>query len=152
MPCGLHGLHVHGKACRVSLTCQVFDKCFSLLVVTLIDTQAVEDGARRVVRMLMARDGVSQADMAEVLGVAQQQVSQRLAGKARFRFSELVVLAEHFGVTIADFGPASRFLDVGDAAVRSHGRGLLPSTKYQHRRSEGMDPTLRLAQNLPAAA
>lgn len=117
---------------------------------TLVDTRAVEDGARRVVRMLMARDVMSHQDLAGLLHVSRQQASQRLAGKAKFTFAELVLLAEHFGVTIADFGPDSRFLDVGAAAVRSRGRGLLPSTKYQLRRSAGVQRTSRLAQTLAA--
>lgn len=97
----------------------------------LIDTGLVEDRANRVVRMLMARDGMTQAQLAGLLGISQQQAGQRLLGKARWRFAELVGLADHFGVSIDDFGPGSRFLPPETAAVRSRGHGLLPSTNDQ---------------------
>jgi hypothetical protein len=42
--------------------------------------------ARRVVRMLMARDGMTQDDLGRVLSLNQQRVSQRLTGGTRFSF------------------------------------------------------------------
>lgn len=121
---------------RDSFVCQFIWQRVTLRFVTLIDTAAVEDGARRVVKMLMARDGMSQQDLADLLHVSRQQASQRLACKAKFTFAELVLLADHFGVTIADFGPASRFLDVDEgAAVRKAAGRLVRSTFKRFRRS-----------------
>lgn len=94
--------------------------------------------------MLMARDGMSQADLARLLEVKQQQVSQRLAGKARFTFAEIVGLAEHFGVNVSDFGPGSQFLHPTVTGVRQLAPGLLTSTKEQLRRSAYVRPTFNV--------
>lgn len=58
------------------------------------------------VRAEVARQNVTQYDLAEVLGVAQPSISRRLAGKHPFDTDELDKLAAYFGV------PVDRFLAV----------------------------------------
>lgn len=74
------------------------------------DFDVADEAARQVVRMLMARERLTQEGLAAVLGMPQPRVSERLRGNIRFRFAELVALAGHFHVDLDDFGPASRFL------------------------------------------
>lgn len=62
------------------------------------------------VRAEVARQNVTQYDLADVLGMAQPSVSRRLAGKHPFDTDELDKLAAFFGV------PVDRFLA---APVRS---------------------------------
>lgn len=50
----------------------------------------------------MADRGVSQARIGDALGISQQQVSERLAGRVEFRAGELAVVARELRVSIAD--------------------------------------------------
>ena len=49
--------------------------------------------------------GMTRADLGEVLGVAGSNVSNRLRGKSRWTAADLVVVAELFGVGVADLYP-----------------------------------------------
>lgn len=60
-------------------------------------------------RAEMARRGIRQTDLAEVLGMSQASLSNRLAGKAEWKLSELQVIAQHMGI------PLTRLLE--DEAV-----------------------------------
>ena len=50
--------------------------------------------------------GMTRADLGEVLGVAGSNVSNRLRGKSRWTAADLVVVAEFFGVGVADLYPS----------------------------------------------
>lgn len=56
-------------------------------------------------RAELARADVSQADVAELLGVTQPQVSARMLGKIPWRVPELQAIARHLGL------PFSRLVD-----------------------------------------
>jgi transcriptional regulator with XRE-family HTH domain len=58
-----------------------------------------------VVRAELARHGVSQTDIAEVLGVSQAAVSRRLSGRVEFTLDELRLIAERLGVPLSTFVP-----------------------------------------------
>ena len=51
------------------------------------------------VRALMARRGVTQMQLRDVLGVSQPAISARLHGKVAFDANEIGLLAEFFGVS-----------------------------------------------------
>lgn len=53
------------------------------------------------VRAWMARRELRQIDVAEVLGVAQKNVSRRIRGDIPFRIDELLTLARFMGITLA---------------------------------------------------
>lgn len=50
------------------------------------------------VRAEMARHGLTQADVATILGVSQVSVSARLRGKVAWRVNDVQVLAAHLGI------------------------------------------------------
>lgn len=54
----------------------------------------------------MARQLKLQHDLAAVLGLTQQSVSQRMLGRTPFRAEELVAIAEWLGVSMSQFTPA----------------------------------------------
>jgi len=49
--------------------------------------------------------GWNQRRLAEVLGLSQAQVSERMSGKVEFRMSELEQIATALGVPVAQFLP-----------------------------------------------
>jgi transcriptional regulator with XRE-family HTH domain len=55
------------------------------------------------VRAEVARYRKQQSEVAEVLGMTQQSVSDRLLGKIGFRAEELAVLAEWLGIPVTRF-------------------------------------------------
>ena len=60
------------------------------------------------VRAEMARQRVTQREVAEHLGVSQPQISARLRGEIAFDTVELEILARAFGVPVTKFfGPVS---------------------------------------------
>ncbi len=61
-----------------------------------------ELAVRDEVKAWMARRGVSQAELAEVLGVSQSNVSYRLRGKTAFVIHDLAIIAGYLGITVAD--------------------------------------------------
>jgi transcriptional regulator with XRE-family HTH domain len=57
------------------------------------------------VRAELARAGQTQAWLAGVLGLSQQQASERLRGKVAFRVDELIKVADALGVPVAALMP-----------------------------------------------
>jgi transcriptional regulator with XRE-family HTH domain len=55
------------------------------------------------IRAEMARQGVSQRQIGEVLGISQPQVSKRLLGEVAFNTTELEKVAEFLGVPVTNF-------------------------------------------------
>ncbi|WP_213452855.1 helix-turn-helix domain-containing protein [Rhizomonospora bruguierae] len=64
-------------------------------------------------RAEMGRQRVTQAKLADVLGVSQPQVSDRMLGTVDWRVTELIQVAEFLGV------PVTRFL-AGPEASKTH--------------------------------
>ncbi|KOG54409.1 acyltransferase [Streptomyces griseoflavus] len=58
---------------------------------------------RVTVAALMHATGESQAQVAEVLGVTQGQVSRRQSGSAAWSLSDCEALARHWGIDALDF-------------------------------------------------
>lgn len=54
------------------------------------------------VRAELARRRIRQTEVAEKLGVSRQNVAQRLNGTVDFRVSELAVIADMCGITLAE--------------------------------------------------
>lgn len=52
------------------------------------------------IRAELARRGKSQGDLAELLGITRQGVSQRLLGRVDWRISELQAIAAMLGTTV----------------------------------------------------
>ena len=65
------------------------------------DNPAVAVGLR--VRQALLDRGISQVQVAEALGIAQSQVSRRLAGSLAFDVVELATVARLCGVDAAEF-------------------------------------------------
>jgi transcriptional regulator with XRE-family HTH domain len=59
-----------------------------------------------MVRAEMARRGMRQVDMADMLGLSQAAVSRKLQGLIPFTIAELYELAERMGVEPAQFVPS----------------------------------------------
>lgn len=56
----------------------------------------------RNIRAHMERAGVTQAQLAEHLGLTQAAISRRLTGRVPWRVAELVAVAQKLGVPVAD--------------------------------------------------
>lgn len=54
------------------------------------------------VRAELARRNIKQRQLAEVLGIAQTQISRRLAGDVAFNVDELAVVATFLGMSVSD--------------------------------------------------
>lgn len=67
----------------------------------------------REIRAQMARKDLNQADIAEVLGVTQTSVSNRLRGLVPWDINELAQVADYLGVPLADLLPSG---DAGEVA------------------------------------
>jgi transcriptional regulator with XRE-family HTH domain len=52
------------------------------------------------IRAEMARNRLTQSDLAVVLGKSQQSVSKKLRGRIPFDLDEIETLAQHFGIPI----------------------------------------------------
>ena len=61
------------------------------------------------IRAEMARNGKTQTDLAQLLGITRQSVSQRMLGRVDFRVSEVQAIATSLNVTVADL--------IGEAAA-----------------------------------
>lgn len=59
------------------------------------------------VRAEISRQKKAQRELAEILGISQQQVSERVRGDVEWRISELVQVARWLDVPIASFVPAA---------------------------------------------
>lgn len=53
------------------------------------------------IRAEVARRGLRQKDLAEMLGMSQASVSARLHGRVEFRLSEIEVLASIWGISLS---------------------------------------------------
>jgi len=69
-------------------------------------TQNLAEYVAAEVRAEMARQRVSQRQLAAQLGLSQVQIQRRLAGRIEFRPSELDGAAELLGVPVTRFLPA----------------------------------------------
>ncbi|WP_442867695.1 helix-turn-helix domain-containing protein [Citricoccus sp. NR2] len=58
--------------------------------------------AAREVKAWMARLGYRQADIAQLLGIAQGQVSARLRGRIQFTLEQLMIIAAEFEISLGD--------------------------------------------------
>ena len=54
------------------------------------------------VRELLREREISQVKLAEILGVSRMTVHRRLTGKRGFTVNELLILAHHFDISVAD--------------------------------------------------
>lgn len=52
-------------------------------------------------RAEMARRGITQQQVADVLGLSQASVSRKLLGKSRISIDQLYEITEHFGIDMA---------------------------------------------------
>jgi transcriptional regulator with XRE-family HTH domain len=68
--------------------------------------ESLTDRVAAEVRAEMARRRMTQRQLAEIMGISQPQVMQRLTGKLGFRLSELEHLAKALDVPVARFLPA----------------------------------------------
>lgn len=75
----------------------------------------------REVRAEIARQQVKQAELAPLLGMTQQSLSQRLTGRVQFGAGELAVIAEYLGVTVGLF--------YGESPSRPRPGGGLPGER-----------------------
>lgn len=102
------------------------------------------------IRAVLGWHGVTQAELAKIIGCTQQSASQKLAGKSRFTDDQLAAIVDHYGL---DAGLVLRPAKVAELlGVRNRDPGLLPSTKGQLRRSEGLNHLSRLDRKRTAAA
>lgn len=67
-----------------------------------------DEHVRRVVDMLLRREGRRQHHLAEWLGTTRQTATNKLRGQTRFRLDELQVLARVFQVDVAVFVDPAR--------------------------------------------
>lgn len=68
--------------------------------------ESLTDRVAAEVRAEMARRRMTQRQLAEIMGISQPQVMQRLTGKLGFRLAELEHLAKALDVPVARFLPA----------------------------------------------
>ena len=69
------------------------------------ETMTFNEALGFTVNQYLFAHGMTRADLGEVLGVAGSNVSNRLRGKSRWTAADLVVVAELFGVGVADLYP-----------------------------------------------
>ncbi|SBT64257.1 BetR domain-containing protein [Micromonospora sediminicola] len=69
--------------------------------------KTIADHVSSEVRAELARQRRPQRDIAELLGISVNQVSERIRGDVEWRVSELVLVAELLGVPVAQFLPAA---------------------------------------------
>jgi transcriptional regulator with XRE-family HTH domain len=84
-------------------------------------TTKIDTNAARVARMLMARDGLTGADLAHQLGIPESSVSRRLRGKTPFTFHEIADMADLFDVSPSMFfSDPARAFRTGTAGLGAH--------------------------------
>lgn len=59
-----------------------------------------EEQIARNVRAEMARQGLTQRELAAVLNVSRQSVNSRLTCKVEFKVNELKLIADHLGIDV----------------------------------------------------
>lgn len=85
----------------------------------ILDSDAYLAERRRIaanVRAEVARRGVSQSALAELLGMNQAGISRRLSGRIDFSASEIAALAEYLSVPVNAFFNTPALAEGGDAA------------------------------------
>jgi transcriptional regulator with XRE-family HTH domain len=68
--------------------------------------QSLTDHVVTEIRAEMARQRVTQRQLASVVGVSQVQISKRLSGRIQFDVAELEKVASVLGVPVTNFLPA----------------------------------------------
>lgn len=79
----------------------------------------------RHVKAEMVRNGKTQTDLAELLDLTQQAVSRRLIGRTPFPMTEILVLAQYFGVDVAYLLPSE-----GEATRKSEQPPVSPAPDH----------------------
>ncbi|THJ38498.1 helix-turn-helix domain-containing protein [Candidatus Frankia alpina] len=82
--------------------------------------ESLEATINETVRLLITRVGGRQSDVAEVLGITQSSLSQRLLGHSIWKVDDLPKVAAHFGLTASE-------LISGYTAIAAAGR--LPAAR-----------------------
>jgi hypothetical protein len=92
-----------------------------------------DEHVRRVVDMLLRREGRRQRHLAEWLGFTRQTATNKMRGETRFRLDELQTLARVFQVDVAVFVDPSRPVPTTPVLppVPESGHGLLTCTFKQ---------------------
>lgn len=103
-------------------------------------TMSTDQNIRRVVNMLLAREGRKHHHLAEILGATRQTATNKLRGETRFRVDELELLARIFHVDIAVFVDPTRPIPTTPVLdpVPDPGLDLLTCTYRQVRWSEAV--------------
>lgn len=70
-------------------------------VTRLPEPQGISETIKVELKVLLARAGQTQHDLAQVIGVSDSQMSKRMRGAIAFDVFELDALARHFGVSVA---------------------------------------------------
>ena len=64
-----------------------------------LDQRPLHERVAATVRAEMARYGITQVRMAELLGITQQSISRKRSGKTPYTLNELEIIAPLFGMT-----------------------------------------------------
>lgn len=78
--------------------------------------QVVRHHVGSTIRAELSRRGLTQADVANRLGVTQQSVSARLCGRTRITTDELFAIADLLGVTVGTLTAGAERESAGGAA------------------------------------
>lgn len=70
-------------------------------VTPLPEPQGISETIKVELKVLLARHGRTQGDIARILGISASQVSKRMRGTIPFDIFELETLAAEFGVSVA---------------------------------------------------
>jgi len=76
----------------------------------------------RHIKAEMVRNGKTQADLANLLGITQQGISRRLIGRTPFPMAEVITLAAYFGVDVTYLLPSE-----GEATRKSEQPPVSPA-------------------------
>lgn len=60
------------------------------------------EAAGKEVKIWMTREGVTQKELANILGVTQASVSEKLRGKIAFNLNDLVTISAAFGISLGE--------------------------------------------------
>lgn len=66
------------------------------------DPTDLEATLNETIRLLMARTGARQVDIAEAIGITRASVSQRLLGHSVWKLNDLPKVADLFGLTVCE--------------------------------------------------
>ena len=97
----------------------------------------------RRVHMLMWDRGETQAQVARVLGIAQSPLSKKLRGERDFDLNELMVIADHYKVSIGWLVRKPDQEEFGDP----NGDDPNPPERVRH---QGLEPRTRWLRALPS--